>query len=365
MIRQPRSFLERPFKHCKYTILSRMENCVVENGNEEFEDLKKKFVKIEDPGITLDEEDSTGAAGTVETETHAADCVNAGIRMTKDLGFLHLGKIDQEYIQDPDLREILQKTVLDSNKTGVFEDQQLRLITSVIYSQCFAVSKKKEVEVDGGFNLSTLFAQLKGTMRMTDIPPNIAPRKNTRGPFLFQCCRVVFNKETNRLELPKGEIVGKTVRCKEEEKEAEYKNTTVSLVEDEESNLTGQFLTTHDIATLEDIKDSVLKPTKNREKRKERVKKYLKWFVDALSTRPAAEKRVLSLDNPVTDVDCEFLRTIYVPANKNSSTLTFPQFVNDEKLQGYAIVLKILSDLSEETWDEIEKAWAEQEEPSE
>ena len=39
-----------------------MEKYVVENGNEEFEDLKNKFVKIEDPGITLDEEDSTGAA---------------------------------------------------------------------------------------------------------------------------------------------------------------------------------------------------------------------------------------------------------------------------------------------------------------
>ena len=69
----------------------------------------------------------------VETETQAADCVNAGIRMKKDLGFLHLGKIDQEYIQDPDLSKILEKTVLDSNKTGVFEGQQLRLITSVIY----------------------------------------------------------------------------------------------------------------------------------------------------------------------------------------------------------------------------------------
>ena len=96
-----------------------------------------------------------------------------------------------------------------------------------------------KVEVDGGFKLSTFFAQLKGTIRMTDIPPTIAPRKNTRGPFLFQCCRVVFDKETNRLELPKGEVVGKTVRCKEEEKEAEYENTAVSLVEVEESNLTG------------------------------------------------------------------------------------------------------------------------------
>ena len=39
-----------------------MKKYVVENGNEEFEDLKNKFVKTEDPGITLDEEDGTGAA---------------------------------------------------------------------------------------------------------------------------------------------------------------------------------------------------------------------------------------------------------------------------------------------------------------
>ena len=80
-------------------------------------------------------------------DIEVANYGNAGIRMTKDLGFLHLAKIEQEYIQDPDLREILAKTILDSNKKGVFEDQKLRLITSVIYSQCFAVkgNRKKEV----------------------------------------------------------------------------------------------------------------------------------------------------------------------------------------------------------------------------
>ena len=94
--------------------------------------------------------------------------------------------------------------------------------------------------MDAGFSyFSSFFAKLKGIYKVTDIPPNIATRKNSRGPFLFQCCRVVFNKETNRLELPKEEVVGKTVRCKEEEKDAEYENTAVSLVEDEESNLTG------------------------------------------------------------------------------------------------------------------------------
>ena len=98
-----------------------------------------------------------------------------------------------------------------------------------------------KVEVDAGFKFLTFLAQLRATFRRTEIPPSIAIRKNTRGPILFQCCRVVFNKEKNTLELPKGEVVGKTVnRCKEdEEEEAEYENTAVSLEEDEESNLTG------------------------------------------------------------------------------------------------------------------------------
>ena len=98
-----------------------------------------------------------------------------------------------------------------------------------------------KVEVDAGFSyFSSFFAKLKGIYKVTDIPPNIATRKNSRGPFLFQCCRVVFNKEKNRLELQKGEVVGKPVnRCKEDQEEAEYENTAVSLVEDEESNLTG------------------------------------------------------------------------------------------------------------------------------
>ena len=61
MIKQPRSVLERPFKHDKYIILSEMEKYVVENGKEEFEALKNKFVKKEDPGIRLDEEDGSGA----------------------------------------------------------------------------------------------------------------------------------------------------------------------------------------------------------------------------------------------------------------------------------------------------------------
>ncbi|CAH3035236.1 unnamed protein product, partial [Porites lobata] len=297
----------------------------------------------------------------VEFVFKAANCASANIKISEDLGFLDLGRIDQDYIKDPDLREILANTKLDINKAEVFEDKKLRLITSVIYSERFEIkgNRKSEMDVDGEVNIPVHpLAQLKGKFKKSNIPPKIASR-NTRGPFLFKCCRVIYNKEENRLELPKGEVVGKNVfrGDEDDEDDEEYKNSAVSLEEGEETNLTDSF-TSEDSAKLEDIKESVLKPTKNREERKERVKKYLQWFVDALTT---GQKR-LRLDEPLTDEDCQFLRSIFVPAIKNQSILSLPKNFDEEKIQGYAIVLKFISDLSEESWDEIEKAWAEKEE---
>ena len=44
----------------------------------------------------------------------------------------------------------------------------------------------------------------------TYFPPDAATR-NSQAPFLFKCCRVDYNKETNRLEIRKGDYVGKVV----------------------------------------------------------------------------------------------------------------------------------------------------------
>lgn len=62
-------------------------------------------------------------------------------------------------------------------------------------------------------------------------------------------------------------------------------------------------------------------------------------FVEALTTG----KKSLSLDEPLTDEDCQFLRSIFVPAFKNRSILSLPKNFDEEKSQGYAIVLKIIS----------------------
>ena len=110
---------------------------------------------------------------------------------------------------------------------------------NTLFSDLFVSILK--VEADAGINIPLHFlSQMKGKYINVTIPPNIATRTDTRGPILFQCCRVVLNKDKNRLKLPKGEVVGKPVNRGEEEEEKEYNNTAVSLVEDMESNLIGK-----------------------------------------------------------------------------------------------------------------------------
>ena len=68
------------------------------------------------------------------------------------------------------------------------------------------------------------------------IPPDAAAR-NTEAPFLFKCCRVGYNKETNRLEICKGEYVGKVVTHYREvdapfsEEDVEYDDTLVETTD--------------------------------------------------------------------------------------------------------------------------------------
>ena len=69
------------------------------------------------------------------------------VKIADVLGALELGKLDQEYIKDPDLRELLDKAALDVKRMESLEDQKLRLIYSVIYSEKFVLKGKREHEV--------------------------------------------------------------------------------------------------------------------------------------------------------------------------------------------------------------------------
>ncbi len=73
--------------------------------------------------------------------------VEGKLKISYDLGELELGKLDEEYFNDPDMDSILQETELDAKKMTRFENEELRLIYSVIYSERFELKGKRQCEV--------------------------------------------------------------------------------------------------------------------------------------------------------------------------------------------------------------------------
>ena len=65
----------------------------------------------------------------------------------ENLGDILLGRVRQEYIVDPDLRGILSGAVLDADKMIAYQDHELLLITSVVYSEKFVVVGEREQKV--------------------------------------------------------------------------------------------------------------------------------------------------------------------------------------------------------------------------
>ena len=89
-----------------------------------------------------------------------------------------------------------------------------------------------------------LMPHLKARCKGTYIPPEVASR-TVRAPFLFKCCRVGYNKEVNRLEIRKGEYVGKTVTAELNDatkiQDAEFGDSLpVEIYMDEDGDLSGQ-----------------------------------------------------------------------------------------------------------------------------
>ena len=89
-----------------------------------------------------------------------------------------------------------------------------------------------------------LIPHIKAHCKGTHIPPEVASR-TVRAPFLFKCCRVGYNKEANRLEIRKGEYVGKTVTAElgheTKMQDAEYGDSLpVEIYVDEDGGLAGQ-----------------------------------------------------------------------------------------------------------------------------
>ena len=99
---------------------------------------------------------------SVDVRLEAGKCVKVNVKIADVLGELILGKLDQEYIKDPDLRELLDMTALDVKRMESLEEQKLRLIYSVIYSEKFELKGKREHEVF----ILVLISSLSGCLKL-------------------------------------------------------------------------------------------------------------------------------------------------------------------------------------------------------
>jgi len=364
-VKRKRNIWKRPFNKSEFGIIAGLEYYVTEDKKNEFlNGINNKMQRRSDLQIK-NKKDDEPAESYMEVGLKAADIVEGNLKISYELGELELGKLDQEYFKDPVLEDILKESELDAEKMKRFENEKLHLIYSVIYSERFQLTGKRqsEVVVDAGAHIPIsiipqLKAKAKAHFKKNTVPPKAVTR-TTRGPVYYKSVPVVYDKAQAKLKLKPGEFAGiRSFADKFDEVHTEKSEITLAF-EDEDSDLAAS-LTDEDFKKLDIIKKAVLLKSENRDKRKERVKKYLTWFEEALTT----DKKTLSLphDKPLTDEDCDFLQNIFcqaLPGRKHIVDLS--ALKSADKIQGYAIVLKLIDDLSDEEWEEIEKAWAEPE----
>jgi len=208
IIKQKRSVWKHPFARDEIIILAGLEKYVSSDCEKEYlEAVKLNVIKGNDM--------RKGKNLPVHSHTEfGVDIADIEIKLTADgnLGDLQLGRVGQKCILDPDLRGILSCAVLDDDKMIPYQDQELFLITSVVYSEKLEVvgKRKQELEIEAGLEPSSrlskvLKSKLYGKYKKTSTPPGVAKR-NSWGPILFKHCRVQYNKEKKNTGAHEGRV---------------------------------------------------------------------------------------------------------------------------------------------------------------
>jgi len=359
-VKQHRPIWKRPFAKSEIVILAGFDRFV---RNSVQRTVRESITaKLRDEELPVKQNIDLGARDN-EFDIDVPGLGGGTIKLCENLGIVALGNLSQNYIDDPDLRGILANAELDANKMKTFaECDKLLLITSVIYSEQFELKgkrmKKREMAGEvGNLPPSLQFLNLNRNsplkIKFQDkyFPPDAVVR-NSQAPFLFKCCRVDYNKETNRLEICKGEYVGKVVTQHRSidatsSEDDEYDGTLVATTD--QTDLPDCF-TAEDVDKLEKIIRMLLLPEKTTARRKARVSKYLHWFEKALMS----DENMLTLDEPLTLEDCAFLRSTSLPCEENETELDLTS-LSTEEIQDYGIAFKVLDDLSDEQWRAMEK----------
>ncbi|XP_015770417.1 PREDICTED: uncharacterized protein LOC107348871 isoform X3 [Acropora digitifera] len=365
IIKQKRSIWKHRYSFAKdeITFLAGLENFVSRHCEKKYLDAVELKV-IEEQ--VMEKGENSPVDSHTEIDLNIADIGDIKLTADDNLGDLQLGKVRQEYILDPDLRGILSCTVLDADKMIPYQDQELFLITSVVYSEKFDVvgKRKQEWKFEAGLEPPSQFSKvlkskLYSKYKESSTPPGFAKR-NAWGPILVNYCPVQYNKEKKTLEIMKGEFVGKSKFHGDAEAfvdDHDYNNEDVDNDDGQvpvdvvaDNILPDDDFTAQEMKNIQRIHKNVLMTTNSREQQKALVKKYLKWFEHFL----ADDKMKILLDHrqKLTSNDCTFLRSLYVPASLDQDTLDFTKQKKAE-IHRYGFILKLIDELSDEEWKEL------------
>ncbi|XP_068710965.1 uncharacterized protein [Montipora foliosa] len=350
LVKRKRSIWKRPFGKKEIIILDGLEKYVDSDEKDFLKDVESKITKEQ----LIEKGSDAPAARYVKGNLGLGETGEISLTIDDNLGDLQLGKVSQEYISDPDLRKILTRFDLDTNMMNPFQDQELLLVTSVVYSERFEVQGNRQqdrrmhavLELPSELPIAKVFkSKVHGTYKEKIIPPGVATR-NTWGPILFKYCRVQYNETSKKLEMVKGEFVGIHRGTEEDDGDDD---AGIPIDRDADGNDLPDYFTAEDIDMMDTIYKTVLMTEKNREQRKARVRKYLGWFERMLTT----DETKISLPVPLTSGDCIFLQSMYIPATTSQRILDFTG-VTREDIQSCGIIFKLLDDLPDEDWKELE-----------
>lgn len=117
---------------------------------------------------------------------------------------LEFGKLTEDYIEEKDLRELLQIVDLDRNwvKEYNFTNQTLFLVTGVVHSEKIQLRTKPKGRTEFNLFLPGFFGF--GANYTSNFPSMLL--RETKGPLMFKDCKVEYDSKENRLRLAKDHL---------------------------------------------------------------------------------------------------------------------------------------------------------------
>lgn len=347
IVKQRRKWYHR---RANLVAVANLEKYVIQGKRDDLRKLTRERLKTIRDKLGKDEVDRLEErASSQEFKLEVENVAGATYRTVDCPGDLVLGKLDEEYFEDPDIREILSNFKLDEEKMKPFEDaQKIYLVTSVVYSDKFKIKGKPErsdsVNFHGDIGKFTKLLLPKeisadiSVQRKRKIYATPRIVRKGRGPLLFAYSRVSYSKSNSRLSL--FDFVGKNLilpRGQLAHKKEHYETVT-----DEELKEIEEIICIEDLETKLENAHRFLR-TCAEDERKELLQTCLRYFEDVLDRN----QKLIVIEVPPTSEQSLLLQTfgfkvtdILLKASENS----------EETRRAYGAIFKYLEGLSDEKW---------------